>query len=101
MVPLVWHTEVAGLLLRRLRAGRLTREAFDRAVRTLGSMPIETHMNAFTMSILIERAEHYHLQPLDAQYIDLAVVLGLPIATLDGGLRTAAGSHGVKLFEPG
>jgi len=25
-------------------------------------------------------------------------VLGLPIATLDGGLRTAAKAHGVKLF---
>jgi hypothetical protein len=34
----------------------------------------------------------------DALYFDLAQVLGLPIATLDGGLRTAAKAHGVKLF---
>lgn len=62
MVPLVWHTEVAGLLLRRLRAGRLAREVFDRAQRTLGRMPIETHMNAYVLNILIERAERYSLQ---------------------------------------
>lgn len=75
VVPLNWRQEVASVLMRRLRSGSLPREAF-------------------------ERAKRYGLQVGDAVYFDLAYVLGLPIATLDGGLKAAAKAHGVKLFDP-
>ena len=55
-------------------------------------------MNAYTVAIIVERARRYRVQAFDALYFDLAYVLGLPIATLDGGLRTAAKAHGVRLF---
>ena len=35
-----------------------------------------------------------------AWHEEVAAVLGLPIATLDGGIKTACRVHGVKLFEP-
>ena len=100
-VPLAWHEEVAGVLLKRLRAGRLTEEAFRRAERYYRGMPLETHVNSYTVQILIERAQRYNLQAIDTIYFDLAYVLGLPIATLDGGLKTAANAFRVKIFEPG
>ena len=56
-------------------------------------------MNVYTVGLIAERARRFHLQAFDALYFDLAAVLGLPIATLDGGIKTACRVHGVKLFE--
>ncbi len=36
----------------------------------------------------------------DAAYLELTSRLGLPLATLDGELRTAAQAIGVPLFDP-
>lgn len=88
------------MLIRRSRAGRLGDDVFARAERYFAAMPLETHLNAYTVPILLERAKRYNLDAIDAQYMDLARVLGLPIATLDRGLRAAALRHGVAVFEP-
>lgn len=101
VVPLTWHEEIAAKLLQRLRARRLTQEAFDAAEEFYHRMPLETHMNAYTTRIIIERARRYHLQGFDAIYFDLAVALELPIATLDRGIKSASARFGVTLFEPG
>ena len=94
----MWHAEVGGKILRRLRAKRLSQEAFDRAEEFYHGMPIETHMNNHTLRPLIERARRYHLQAIDALHCEIALGLGLSIATVDRGLRAAAKSHPVKLF---
>lgn len=99
-VPLLWHEETADVLLRARRAKKLSAERFAKALALLGTVPVETHMNACVCEILIERAQRYHLRAYDAVYFDLAAVLALPIATLDGGIRTASRVHGVKLFDP-
>src|SRR5438874_1240357 len=36
----------------------------------------------------------------DAAYLELAIRLGLPLAYLDGNLKTAAAAAGVVLFSP-
>lgn len=100
VVPAVWHEEVAGVLLKRLRAKRLSAGTFEEALALLEQMPLETHTNPYTAAIIIERARRYHLQAIDALYFDLAIALDLPIATVDGGLKTAARRFGVKLFQP-
>ena len=58
------------------------------------------YMNNHTLRLLIERAQRYYLQVIDALYFEIALDLGLSMATVDRGLRTAAKSHGVKLFTP-
>lgn len=98
VVPSAWHEEVAAVLIRRRRSEDLSQRRFDDALQLIAELPIESHMNAYTVAIIVERARRYHLQGFDALYFDLAYVLGLPIAALDGGLRTAARAHGVKLF---
>lgn len=100
VVPLLWHEEVADVLLRRRRAKALTRARFDEAIELLRTLPVETHINAYAIDILVPRAERYGLAAYDAVYFDLAAALGLPIATLDAGMRAAARRHGVALFEP-
>ena len=49
------------------------------------------------MASLVRFAVRHHLQGYDAVYLGLALHLGARLATLDGGLRTAAKVAGVGL----
>ncbi len=100
LVPDIWHAEVAGVLLRHQRARTLSQEAFDGALELFGSMRLETHHQPYTLGALVERAQRLRLQAIDVLYFDLASSLGLPIATVDRGLRSAAKAHGVALVTP-
>jgi predicted nucleic acid-binding protein len=98
VVPASWHLEVAAVLLRHLRSRSLAESAFDRALRTFAEIPLETYKEAPAVGAIVDLARRYHLQAGDAIYFDLAHGSDLPIATLDGGLRTAAKAYSVKLF---
>lgn len=52
-------------------------------------MPLETDTKASVEDIL-SFAHRYHLTTYDATYLELAVRLKLPLATLDKKLRAAA-----------
>ena len=45
-------------------------------------------------------ARAHNLSAYDAAYLELAIRLGLPLACLDGRLKTAAAASGVVLFSP-
>ena len=47
---------------------------------------------------LVSLARSQRLSVYDALYLSLAIREGLPLATLDGGLKRAARSAGVKLI---
>lgn len=49
VVPLVWHDEIAGKLLKRLRAHRLSVDSFARAERYFTAMALATDLNAYTV----------------------------------------------------
>ena len=57
-----------------------------------------------TLAVELDAAEvidlglRYHLQGYDVVYFELARRLGVPVATLDGGMRTACGIFRVKLL---
>lgn len=99
-VPLAWHGEVAGQLLKKYRAKVLTDGAFDTAARYYEAMPLSTYANAYTLQTLLGVARRYNLQALDAIYFDIARNQKLPLATWDRGLKTAATRYGVALFMP-
>jgi predicted nucleic acid-binding protein len=46
---------------------------------------------------VVDLGLRYHLQGYDVVYFELARRLGAPVATLDGGMRTACGIFRVKL----
>lgn len=100
LVPDVWHAEVAGVLLRQQRSRTLSDEAFAGALELFESMQLETHHQPYTLGALVERAQRYRLQAIDVLYFELARTLGLPIASVDRGLRSAAKAHGVALVAP-
>jgi predicted nucleic acid-binding protein len=96
--PFIFEAEIAAVLLRAVRRRALTIEIMNEALARLEDVDVRIHHNPYTARSIIAIAGRHHLQAYDALYFHLAQVLGLPIATLDGGLRTAAKAHGVKLF---
>lgn len=53
--------------------------------------------NTSTLASVVRFAVRHHVQGYDAVYLGLALQLGAPLATLDGGLRSAARSANVAL----
>lgn len=99
-VPALWHLEVANVLQMGIRRQRHGADFRDRVLSDLSDFPIhvdaETQRQAWGATVRL--AERHGLTVYDAAYLELALRRGLPLATLDEDLRTAAMSHGVHLL---
>lgn len=101
LVPRHWHIEVAHRLLTWRRSHSLSRGRFEEAHLFLADLPIDTARDQeLELSTVLERAKGYHVQAFDLPYLDLAIELEVPLATLDGGLASAARREGVEVFQP-
>jgi predicted nucleic acid-binding protein len=100
VVPALWHIEVGNGLLVQERRGRLMAGMAKRIIRHLQRMPImtdaETSLHAWDASFAL--AAELGLTLYDACYLELAIRVGLPLASFDGALRRAAVSRGVGLL---
>ncbi len=99
-VPALWALEVANALLVGERRGRTTPAMSAHFLALLGTFPItvddETVARAWFETMHLARA--HKLSAYDASYLELAMRLGLPLATLDGKLNAAATAVGVSPF---
>jgi predicted nucleic acid-binding protein len=100
-VPPLWPLEVANALLVGERRRRITPAETARFLTILGGFPIrvddEAVAHAWADTMHLARAQN--LSCYDAAYLELAIRRGLPLASLDGKLKTAAEAVGVPLFE--
>jgi predicted nucleic acid-binding protein len=98
IVPAHWKLEIANSFRTALRRGRIDREYREASLADLDAMPIqidpETTVHAWSATLRL--ADLYGLTPYDAAYLELALRLGLPLATLDGALRNASKQAGVE-----
>ena len=98
-VPGIWSLEVANTLLVAERRRRMTPEQSEVAIALLESLLIRvdeaTDINAFSSTIMLGRQEG--LAAYDAAYLELALRLGLPLATIDTRLAEAATRCGAGL----
>jgi len=98
--PSLWPLEVLNVLVTAQRRGRMTSEARQDRLALLHALPItldtETAEQAWTITNLL--VERHGLTLYDAAYLELAQRLGLPLATLNTDLRTAANALGVPLL---
>jgi len=99
-VPTLWRVEVANVLSLGVRRGRVTTSRRERALADLADLPIledaETGTHAWGRTIAL--ADAHKLTVYDATYLELAVRLSLPLATLDEDLRGAAAREGIPLL---
>ena len=102
VVPTIWPLEVANAVIMGERRKRSTEAQAARWLRHLSSLPIavddENTLRAWTDVLTLARV--HRLSAYDSTYLELARRRGLPLATLDDGLKTAAFAIGVEEFEP-
>ncbi|MBW2067049.1 MAG: type II toxin-antitoxin system VapC family toxin [Deltaproteobacteria bacterium] len=99
-VPMIWALEVGNALLVAERRGRLSAAEVVRFLTLLRQLAIEVEVETTErmFSEVLVLAREQGLSTYDASYLDLAMRLGLPLATRDKGLQKAAARCGVELF---
>ncbi len=100
-VPMHWVLEVTNGLRMAVRRRRLSREDANRFMTELRALPLlvdpETAVRGWDEIPAL--AYEHGLTTYDAAYLELALRLDAPLATLDADLARAARAAGVTLFE--
>lgn len=100
VVPSIWRLEVANALSMAVRRGRCDEAHFADSLWRLERLPIvaddQTDRNAWGATLGLAREQR--LTVYDAAYLELALRLGLPLATGDRDLIAAAGNLGVTVL---
>ena len=103
VAPQLWPIEAFNGLLIAERRGRISGIARRRLAGFLRDLPIriddETVDQIWTAAAQI--AELHQITAYDACYVELAVRLGLPLATADNPMMTAARNAGVEVLRTG
>lgn len=98
LVPALWQLEVANVLAMVQRRKVLTREETEEALKYLeGFVVALAEVDGYVPGVrqALSLAQDLQLTAYDAVYIELAQREGLPLATLDKGLRAAATKAGI------
>jgi predicted nucleic acid-binding protein len=100
VAPALWRLEVANALAIAERRGRLSVTGLTRSVGLLERLAVavddEAPARAFHDLLNLARSER--LTVYDAAYLELALRLGLPLASKDTSLRKAAAQLGLGLL---
>lgn len=96
--PLLWRYEVSNVLLIAERRGRVSEFQVTNVLTQLLELPISLEETPASMETLLATGREHRLSSYDAAYLSLAVRQGIPLATLDKGLRKAALTAGVPLL---
>ena len=101
VVPSLWSLEVANVLLVAERRRRCSEAEAARFIELLESLPIATDDDTARRALhgTYQLAREYDLTAYDAAYLELAMRLGVPLATFDRQLAEAAVKAGVTIFR--
>ena len=96
-VPSLWPVEVGSVLLTATRRGRLRSEEWPQVCASLDALPIEIDPVSASRvwGPALALADEHDLSVYDAVYLELALRMRLPLATLDRALAAAAQATGV------
>ena len=96
-VPSLWPVEVGSVLLAATRRGRLRAEEWPQVCASLEALPIEIDPVSASRvwGPALALADEHGLSVYDAVYLELALRMRLPLATLDRALAAAAQATGV------
>ncbi|MEH1863716.1 MAG: type II toxin-antitoxin system VapC family toxin [Nostoc sp.] len=98
-VPGIWSLEIANTLVVAERRNRMTKKQSEQAIALLQSLLIQVDLftDAKALDATLNLARQEGLAAYDAAYLELALRLQLPLATLDIRLAEAATRCGVGL----
>jgi predicted nucleic acid-binding protein len=95
-VPDLWHYEIGSVLIAAKRDKRISAAKLRLAQNAIRRLGLLTYAIEIDAAGLIDLSGRYHLQGYDAVYFELARRLAAPIASVDGGIRTACAIFGVE-----
>jgi predicted nucleic acid-binding protein len=96
-VPSLWWFEIRNLLIVAERRKRLTVATTNAFLRSLQRLRLSIDRAPEDVDVLL-LARRHNLTVYDSGYLELAMRKGLPLATLDRRLATAAEGEGVQLI---
>lgn len=96
VVPAIWPLELGNILAGAERRGRLTPTRASEFLTLIGGLDNETATRALRETLTLARTES--LTTYDASYLELAIRLGLPLATKDNQLSRIAARLGVAVI---
>ena len=100
-VPAIWHLEIANVLALSERRGWITPANSSEFIALLETLDVvideETPSRALGLVFDLARAER--LTAFDAAYLELAMRLGIPLASKDADLCDAAERLGVNVLR--
>jgi predicted nucleic acid-binding protein len=99
-VPSLWRLEVASSLNVAVRHRRIDAAFRDASLADLALLNIsaDPDTDTFAWSTTLQLADRHSLTLYDAAYLELALRLSLPLATLNQELRAAAKQAGLALL---
>ena len=100
LVPMTWGLEVANVIAKAEEKALVTEARSGAFLEMLEGVDIEVDAATFAhaLSDTLQLARRYKLSAYDASYLELALRLGICLATLDEDLQKAAKKAGVKRF---
>jgi predicted nucleic acid-binding protein len=101
VVPMIWPIEVGNVLLVATRRGRIEPADWPRIQADLRALPIEFDVDTGdrVLGSVLAVAYEYRLSVYDAMYLESALRLRLPLATLDKRLALAGDKAGIELIQ--
>lgn len=101
IVPVVWSFEVTNVLATAQRKGTVAPARIREFIALLERVPtqVDSPATSRVFGDVLALAHAHKLSSYDACYLELALRLGLQLATLDAELEGAARATGAVLFE--
>ena len=97
-VPALWKIEVTNVLVTARKKEKITLNESLSCLHLLAELPIEV-ADEIEESEILQLSLEFGLTAYDAMYLSLALNRGIPIATLDQALISAAKKAGVDLYH--
>ena len=99
VVPMVWMLEVANVIARTEAQGLIVQARSAEFLGILAEMAVcvDSATAAHALGETLALARRFGLSSYDAAYLELALREGLPLATLDNGLRKAIKKIGGRI----
>ena len=100
-VPSLWPLEIANVLIIAEQRGRCSEAEAARFIELLDNLPITIDEDTAhrAMHTTYQLAREFCLTAYDASYLELAMRLGAPLATMDRQLADAAQKAGVSIHR--
>ena len=99
VVPYLFFHELAAVCARKQRARQVAADDVAMFLEAIDACGFTLDLTILSPSDLYRQALKLGCQVSDAVFVALAKANGIPLATVDGGMKTAARAAGVELWK--